>query len=292
MREFLSAPIVLYSKNQYTFDMNSETNNAHALASMKGKKGIVMGAANHHSIAWGIARILDMAGASIAFTCGNERFGEKIQEISGELTGSHNTYICDVASDESIANAFTRIKNDFGNIDFLVHSLAFADRKYMSGKYYEVDRKGFAEALDISCYSFTAVTKVASGFMNDGGSVVTMSYYGAEKWIQNYNVMGVAKAALEASIRYLAVDLGGRGIRVNGISAGTIRTLASAGIDDFIRLGANIRNGSPLKRDIDINDVGKTCLYLVSDLSSSVTGEILYVDAGYHVMGVAPVEKD
>jgi len=253
---------------------------------LKNKSGVIMGVANDRSIAWGIAKVLDEAGAKIAFTSASEVFSTRLNKLLPELSGEHKSYLCDVKDDQSIADCFASIREDFGNIDFLVHSIAFAQKDYMKDKYCSVSREAFAEAMDVSCYSFTAVAREAHSFMNPGGSMLTLSYYGAEKWVPNYNVMGVAKAALESSVRYLAADFGPSQIRVNSISAGPIKTLAATGISNFTALGRLVMNQAPLKRLVTIEEVGKTALYLLSDLSSGVTGEIIYVDSGYSIVGI------
>jgi enoyl-[acyl-carrier protein] reductase I len=253
---------------------------------LNNKSGVIMGVANDRSIAWGIAKVLDEAGARIAFTCASEAFSTRLEKLLPELSGKHKSYLCDVKSDEAISSCFSAIKSDFGNIDFLVHSLAFAQKDFMKDKYSDITRGAFAEALDVSCYSFTAAAREAYGFMNPGGSMLTLSYYGAEKWVQCYNVMGVAKAALESSVRYLAHDFGERQVRVNCISAGPIRTLAASGINRFNLLGKLVVNQAPLKRLVSIEEVGKTALYLLTDLSSGVTGETIYVDSGYSTIGI------
>ena len=260
---------------------------------LEGKKGVIMGVANQWSIAWGVAKVFDEAGASIAFTSANERLQQKLTDLLPELhnQSQHRSYICDVASDESIHQAFQLIQADFDKIDFLIHSLAFADKAGMGLRYLEVTRKCFTQALDISCYSFTAMIKEMLPIFTENASVITMSYYGSEKVVANYNVMGVAKAALEASVRYLASDLGSYGIRVNAISPGTIKTLAAVGIGGFDKIGEWNRKNSPLGRLVTPIEVGKTALYLVSDLASGVTGEVVHVDAGYHVFGSPKIEK-
>lgn len=246
-----------------------------------------MGVANHWSIAWGVAKVLDLAGASIAFTCVSERFKEKLLEMIPTLKNPnlHKIYLCDVSSDSSIEEAFSSIKQDFREIDFLVHAIAFADKSAMNGRYSKVSRDAFLQAMDISCYSFTAVAREAETFMKGDGSMITMSYYGSEKWMPNYNVMGVAKAALESSVRYLAADFGERGIRVNAVSPGPIKTLSAMGIGRFDLIGTWNQENSLLQRLVTIEEVGKTSLYLLSDLSSGVTGEVIYVDCGYHAVG-------
>lgn len=265
---------------------NSENKNPKTSLDLSGKTFIIMGLANKWSIAWGIAQALDKAGARIAFTHAGEIFETRVKALMPDLSGDHLVYECDVRSDESIQKCFSAIGSDFGKIDGLVHSIAFANKNFMSKEYYHVNREVFAEALDISCYSFTAVAREAKAFMSEGGSMLTLSYYGAEKWVPHYNIMGVAKAALEASVRYLAGDFGPEGIRVNCISAGPIKTLSAMGITKFDYIGNWTKNNSPLLRHTTIEDVGNTALYLLSDLSSGVTGEVLHVDCGYHSVGM------
>jgi enoyl-[acyl-carrier protein] reductase I len=253
---------------------------------LSGKSFIIMGLANKWSIAWGIAQALHHSGARLAFTYAGNAFEARVKTLLNELSGDHLMYECDVRSDESIQKSFAAIKSDFGHVDGLVHSVAFANKNFMNGDYSEVTREAFSEALDISCYSFTAVAREVKSFLNPGSSMLTLSYYGAEKWVANYNIMGVAKAALEASVKYLAADFGLSGTRVNCISAGPIKTLSAMGISKFDYIGRWCMNNSPLQRFTTIEDVGNTALYLLSDLSSGVTGETIHVDCGYNIVGI------
>jgi enoyl-[acyl-carrier protein] reductase I len=252
---------------------------------MKGKRGLIMGVANHHSLGWGIAKLLANQGAELAFTYQAEPLKKRIMPLA-ESVNSDFVLECDVTNEESLKKVFSDLKNKWDKIDFVVHSIAFADREALKGQYVATSRDNFLQALDISCYSFTAVCRHAAPLMTEGGAFVTMSYYGAEKVIPRYNVMGVAKAALEASVRYIASDLGEQNIRVNAISAGPVKTLAASGISDFKYMQKWNEENSPLKRNITHEEVGKAGLYLLSDLSSGITGEIHYVDGGYNVMGM------
>jgi enoyl-[acyl-carrier protein] reductase I len=256
---------------------------------MKGKRGVIMGVANNRSIAWGIAKACADAGAEIALTYQGEALKKRVEPLANEL-GAIVAGHCDVTDEETIDAVFAELEAKWGKIDFLVHAIAFSDKDELTGKYVETSRANFARTMDISVYSFTAVAKRAERIMNDGGSMVTLTYYGAEKVMPHYNVMGVAKAALEASVRYLAVDLGGRGIRVNAVSAGPIKTLAASGIGDFRYILKWNEYNSPLKRTVTIEEVGKSALYLLSDLSTAVTGEIHHVDSGYHTVGMKAVD--
>jgi enoyl-[acyl-carrier protein] reductase I len=252
---------------------------------MAGKKGVIMGVANNLSLAWGIARTLHAHGAEMAFTYQGEALGKRVIPLAESL--DQNIVLeCDVTDEASIDAVFAVLEEKWGKIDFLVHAIGFSDKSELRGKYIDTTRDNFRMTMDISCYSFTAVAKRAAGLMSDGGSMVTLTYYGAERVIPHYNVMGVAKAALEASVRYLAVDLGGQGIRVNAISAGPIKTLAASGIGDFRYILRWNEYNSPLKRNVTIDDVGGSALYLLSDIGSGVTGETHHVDAGYHVVGM------
>lgn len=252
---------------------------------MHGKRGLVMGVANSHSIAWGIAEQLSKQGAEIALSYQSEILLKRIKPLADKI--NCDTFIeCDVTSEESVSDLFKKLEEKWGTIDFIVHSIAFANKDTFKHPYYETSREDFLKSMDISCFSFVNACKYASKIMNKNSSILTLSYYGAEKVIPNYNLMGVAKAALEASVRYLAADLGGKGIRVNAISAGPIKTLAAAGISDFrVMLNWNEEN-SPLKKNVTIEEIGKSGLYLTSDLSSGVTGEIHYVDSGYNIIGM------
>lgn len=256
---------------------------------MAGKRGVVMGLANDHSLAWGITKALAEQGAQIAFTYQGEGLRKRVEPLANSIQ-SDLFVECDVSEEGSVAKAFEIIGNKWGKIDFVVHAIAFADKNDLKGDYCSVSRDNFLMAMDISCFSFTEVCREASKYMVDGGSLVTLTYYGAERVIPHYNVMGVAKAALEASVRYLAVDLGNRGIRVNAISAGPVRTLAAAGISDFRYILKWNQFNSPLKRNTTLEDVGGASVYLLSSLSSGVTGEIHYVDNGYNVIGMKSVD--
>ena len=252
---------------------------------MKNKIGVIMGVANDRSLAWGITKTLAENGADIILTYQGEALKKRIVPLSEKVSAKH-ILECDVSNKKSIKNTFDEIYQKYGKIDFLVHAIAFSDKEELKGKYIETSRKNFLQTMDISCYSFTAVANNASKIMNDGGSIITLSYYGAEKVIPHYNVMGIAKAALEASVMYLAADLGDRDIRVNAISAGPIKTLAASGIGDFRYILKWNEYNAPLKRNTTLNDVGGAALFLLSNLASGTTGEILHVDSGYHVVGM------
>ena len=254
-------------------------------ALMAGKKGLVMGVANDRSIAWGIASALHAQGAALAYTYQGAALEKRVRPLA-EATGSSVVLPCDVTDDESIDAVFEAIKQAWGGLDFLVHAIAYADKEELKGKYLDTSRDNFVKSLDISCYSFTAVAQRAARLMPEGGSLLTLTYYGAERVMPHYNVMGVAKAALEASVRYLAADLGTQGIRVNAISAGPIKTLAASGIGDFRYILRWNEYNSPLRRNVSIDQVGGAGLYLLSDLSGAVTGEVHHVDAGYHTVGM------
>ena len=260
-----------------------------ASALMAGKRGLIMGVANDRSIAWGIARSLAAHGATLAFTYQGDALKKRVEPLAASI-GSSLLLPCDVTDESSIDSTFAALKAEWGKLDFIVHAVAYSDKDELKGKYVDTSRDNFLNTLDISCYSFTAVAQRAVPMMNDGGSLLTLTYYGAERVMPHYNVMGVAKAALEASIRYLAVDLGDRGIRVNGISAGPIKTLAASGIGDFRYILKWNQYNSPLKRNVTLEDVGGSALYLLSDLSTGVTGEIHHVDCGYHVVGMKAVD--
>ena len=249
------------------------------------KTALIFGVANDHSIAWGIAKALHREGANIAFSYAGEALLKRVRPLA-ESVGSEFVEPCDVASDAAIAALFERVGRALGPIDILVHAVAFANRDELSGPYYNTSRDGFRTALDISCYSFTALVRASLPHMRPGGSYLTLTYYGAEKAVPHYNVMGVAKAALEASVRYLARDLGPQNLRVNAISAGPIRTLAAAGVAGFKGMYSEFKNMAPLRRHVTIDDVGNAAVYLCSDLAAAVTGEVHYVDAGYNVVGV------
>lgn len=256
---------------------------------MAGKRGVIMGVANNRSIAWGIAKACADAGAKLALTYQGEALKKRVAPLAEEL-GAIVPGECDVTDPASIDAVFANIEKAWGKIDFIVHAIAFSDKDELTGRYVETTSENFRKTMDISVYSFTAVAQRAEKIMNDGGSMVTLTYYGAEKVMPHYNVMGVAKAALEASVKYLAVDLGGKGIRVNAVSAGPIKTLAASGIGDFRYILKWNEYNSPLKRTVTIDEVGDATMYLVSDLSRGVTGEIHHVDSGYHVVGMKAVD--
>ncbi len=256
---------------------------------MAGKRGLILGVANNRSIAWGIARACADQGAEIALTYQGEAFRKRVEPLAADL-GAHVVGHCDVTEPETLDAVFAEVKKVFGKIDFLVHAIAFSDKEELDGRYVETTRENFLRTMDISVYSFTTIAKRAEALMPDGGSLVTLTYYGAEKVMPHYNVMGVAKAALEASVRYLAVDLGGSRIRVNAISAGPIKTLAASGIGDFRYILKWNEYNAPLKRTVTIEEVGDAGLYLLSDLSRGVTGEVHHVDSGYHVVGMKSVD--
>ncbi len=256
---------------------------------MAGKRGLIMGVANDRSIAWGIARAVHGQGAELGFTFQGEALEKRVRPLAQSL-GSGLVLPCDVASDESIESVFAAVEESWGGLDFLVHAIAYANKDELKGKYLNTSRENFVRSLDISCYSFTAVAQRAAAMMGDGGSLLTLTYYGAERVMPHYNVMGVAKAALEASVRYLASDLGKDQIRVNAISAGPIKTLAASGIGDFRYILKWNEYNSPLKRNVTLDQVGGAAVYLLSDLSNGVTGEIHHVDSGYHVVGMMAVD--
>lgn len=256
---------------------------------MAGKRGIIMGLANDKSIAWGIAQALADAGAELAFTYMGDAFKKRVAPLA-ETIGVTQLFDCDVSDMASVDAAFAAIEKEWGKIDFLVHAIGFSDKGELRGRYVDTSRDNFLMTMDISCYSFTAVAQRAEKLMSDGGSMLTLTYYGAEQVMPHYNVMGVAKAALEASVKYLAEDLGKDGIRVNAISAGPIKTLAASGIGDFRYILKWNELNSPLRRNVTQDEVGKSALYLLSDLGSGVTGENLHVDAGYHVVGMKAVD--
>ncbi|HHC29479.1 MAG TPA: enoyl-[acyl-carrier-protein] reductase FabI [Rhodobacterales bacterium] len=256
---------------------------------MNGKRGLIMGLANDKSIAWGIAKALHDAGAEIAISYQGETMQKRVLPLAEQL-GSDLVVECDVADDASIDALFATLEEKWGKIDFLVHAIGFSDKSQLRGRYGETTRANFTMTMDISVYSFTAVAARAAKLMADGGSMVTLTYYGAERVMPHYNVMGVAKAALEASVRYLAEDYGKDGIRVNAISAGPIKTLAASGIGDFRYILKWNELNSPLRRTVTTDDVGNSALYLLSDLGAGVTGETHHVDAGYHVVGMKAVD--
>ena len=256
---------------------------------MAGKRGLVMGVANERSIAWGITKTAAEHGAELAFTYQGEALLKRLEPLA-QSVGSDTIMQCDVTEDRSIEEAFALIRKKWGKLDFLVHAIAYSDKEELKGEYVNTTRDNFLRTLDISCYSFTSVAKYAADLMEDGGSLLTLSYYGSERVMPHYNVMGVAKAALEASVRYLAVDLGGQGIRVNGLSAGPMKTLAASGIGDFRYILKWNQYNSPLKRNVTLDDVGGAAMYLLSDLASGVSGEIHHVDCGYNIVGMKAVD--
>ncbi len=256
---------------------------------MKGKKGLIMGVANDRSIAWGIASALNAQGAELAFTYQGDALLKRVTPLA-EKVGSDIVLECDVSDMSSVDRTFETLKDKWGEMDFVVHAIAYSDKDELKGRYVDTSRENFAMSMDISCYSFTAVCQRAAPLMKNGGSIITLTYYGAERVVPHYNVMGVAKAALEASVRYLAEDLGRDGIRVNALSAGPMKTLAASGIGDFRYILKWNELNSPLRRNVTQDDVGGAGLYLLSDLSSGVTGETHHVDCGYHTVGMKAVD--
>ncbi len=258
---------------------------------LEGKKALIFGIANKNSIAWGIAQTFHEHGAEIGFSYGIPQLERRVRPLAAQIDVEF-IEMCDVSSDEEIADLFQKAAGHFGEIDILVHSIGFAPREELAGRYVDTSREGFKIALDISAYSLVALAKAAQPLMPNGGSIVSMTYYGSEKVVPHYNVMGVAKAALEASTRYLAADLGPDNIRVNAISAGPIKTLAAAGVGGFRKMLGYTAERAPLRRNVNQKEVGRTALWLCSDLGSGVTGEVVYVDAGYHILGMPePPEK-
>ncbi|WP_446686875.1 enoyl-ACP reductase FabI [Pseudochelatococcus lubricantis] len=252
---------------------------------MAGKRGLILGVANNRSIAWGIARAARAHGAEVAFTYQGDALKKRVEPLAAEI-GAHVVGHCDVTVPETIDAVFAEVERLWGGLDFLVHAIAFSDKDELTGRYIDTTEENFSKSLLISCYSLTAVAQRAEKLMTNGGAILTMTYYGAEKWMPHYNVMGVAKAALEASVRYLAADLGPQNIRVNAISAGPIKTLAASGIGDFRYILKWNEYNAPLRRTVTPEEVGDTGVYLLSDLSRGVTGEVHHVDAGYHVVGM------
>ncbi|MEL0071961.1 MAG: enoyl-ACP reductase FabI [Rhodobiaceae bacterium] len=257
---------------------------------MKGKRGLIMGVANQRSIAWGIAKACADAGAELAFTYQGEALERRVKPLA-ESVGSELVMACDVTNADSMDAVFAELEKVWGRLDFVVHAIAFADKDELTGRYVDTSPENFQMSLNISCYSFTAVAQRAEKLMTEGGSMLTLSYYGAEKVIPHYNVMGVAKAALEASVRYLAADLGSKNIRVNSISAGPIKTLAAAGIAGLRMMLKWNEDNAPLRRNVTIDEVGGAALYLLSDLSTGVSGENHHVDAGYNAIGMMMIDE-
>ncbi len=259
------------------------------MACLAGKRGLIFGLANNHSIAWGIAKACAREGAALALTYQGDQLKKRVEPLAAEI-GALVAGHCDVTEPATIDAVFAKVASEWDRLDFVVHAIGFSDRRQLTGRYIDLTPDNFAMTMDISCYSLTAIAQRAEKLMTDGGSIVTLTYYGAEKVMPHYNVMGVAKAALEASVRYLAVDLGKQKIRVNAISAGPIKTLAASGIDDFRYILKWNEYNAPLRRTVTPDEVGDAALYLVSDLGRAVTGEILHVDAGYHVVGMKAVD--
>ncbi len=256
---------------------------------MAGKRGLVMGVANERSIAWGIARVLAGQGAKLAFTYQGDAFGRRAVPLAESL-GSDLIMPCDVSDLASVDEVFNEIKAKWGSLDFVVHALAFSDRRELAGRYADTSRENFTNTMVISCFSFTEIAKRATELMPNGGSLLTLSYGGATRWVPSYNVMGVAKAALEASVRYLAADLGQQGVRVNALSAGVMRTLAGAGVSDARAIFNYQRDHSPLKRTPTLDEIGGAALYLLSPMSGAVTGEVHFVDCGYNTVAMPTLE--
>ncbi|MGH6837986.1 MAG: enoyl-ACP reductase FabI [Methylocella sp.] len=257
----------------------------HASGILAGKRGLVLGVANSRSIAWGIAKAAREAGAELAFTFQGESLEKRVRPLAQEL-GAKVVGDCDVTDTAALNAVFTELERIWGNLDFVVHCVAFSDKDQLTGRYIETTAENFSNTLLVSCYSFTAVAQRAEKLMPNGGAMLTLTYYGAEKWMPHYNVMGLAKAALESSVRYLAADLGERNIRVNAISAGPIKTLASSGVGDFRYILKWNEYNSPLRRTVTIEEVGESAAFLLSPMARGITGEILHVDAGYHIIGM------
>ena len=252
---------------------------------MRGKRGLVMGVANHRSLAWGIAKACHAHGAALALTYQGEVLQKRVEPLAREVGGIVVGH-CDVTEPKTIDNAFAAVQSAWGAIDFLVHAVAFSDKDQLDGRYIDTTQDNFTQTMLVSCYSLTAIAQRAEKLMPNGGVMLTLTYYGAEKWMPHYNVMGVAKAALEASVRYLAADLGVKNIRVNAISSGPIKTLAAAGIRDMRYILRWNEYNAPLRRNVSVEDVGEAAVYLLSDMSRNVTGEVHHVDAGYHIVGM------
>jgi enoyl-[acyl-carrier protein] reductase I len=252
---------------------------------MRGKRGLIMGVANNRSIAWGIARACRDHGADLAFTYQGEALKKRVEPLAEEVDGLVVGH-CDVTDVASLDAVFSAVQSAWGSLDFVLHAVAFSDKDQLDGRYVDTTADNFTQTMLVSCYSFTAVAQRAEKLMTNGGSMLTLTYYGAEKWMPHYNVMGLAKAALESSVRYLAADLGQKNIRVNAISSGPIKTLAASGIGDFRYILKWNEYNTPLRRNVTLDDVGKAGVYFLSDMSSGVTGEIHHVDAGYHIVGI------
>ncbi|HEY5818534.1 MAG TPA: enoyl-ACP reductase FabI [Mesorhizobium sp.] len=257
---------------------------------MKGKRGLIMGVANDHSIAWGIAQKLADHGAELAFTYQGEAFGRRVAPLAAKV-GAKLVLPCDVEDSATVAAVFETLGKEWGGLDFVVHAIGFSDKNELKGLYADTTRENFVRTMVISCFSFTEVARQAAALMNDGGSLLTLTYAGSVRVMPNYNVMGVAKAALEASVRYLATDFGPRGIRVNALSPGPVRTLAGAGISDARYMFSFQQRNSPLRRPVTLDEIGGSALYLLSDLGGGVTGEVINVDSGYHVVSMPTLEE-
>ena len=257
---------------------------------LKNKKGLIMGVANDRSIAWGIAKTVANHGGQVAFTYQGEMLKKRVLPLAQSIR-SDILIPCDVTDSQSMENTFKTIKNEWGNLDFIVHAIAFADKDELKGKYYTTSSENFNKSMHISCYSLTETCRLAEPLMNNGGSILTLTYFGAEQVMPHYNIMGVAKAALESSVRYLAVDLGDKNIRVNAISAGPIKTLAASGIGDFRFILKWNELNSHLKKNVTLDDIGNAAVYLLSEMGSGVTGEIQHVDCGYHTVGMLAVDE-
>jgi len=256
---------------------------------LTGKRGLIMGVANERSIAWGIAKAMHEAGAELAFTYQGDAFERRVRPLA-ESVGSAHVMDADVQNADSLDTVFGTLKQAWGTMDFLVHAIAYSDKAELTGRFADTSRANFLNTMDISCYSFVDVTRRAAEMMPDGGSVVTMTYLGSQRALPNYNIMGVAKASLEANVRYLAAALGPEGIRVNSISAGPIKTLAAAGIGDFKKILDEVATNAPLRRNVTIDDIGNTGAFLCSDLAAGITGENIYVDSGYNIVSMGVLE--
>jgi enoyl-[acyl-carrier protein] reductase I len=258
---------------------------AEAAGLMRGKRGLIMGVANNRSIAWGIAKAVRAQGADVAFTYQGDALKKRVEPLVAEIGGVVVGH-CDVTDGATIDAVFSAVQSAWGSLDFLVHAIAYSDRAQLDGRYVDTTQENFSKTMLVSCFSFTALAQRAEKLMPKGGSLLTLTYYGAEKWLPHYNVMGIAKAGLEASVRYLAADLGTKNIRVNAISAGPIKTLAASGIGDFRYILKWTEHNAPLRRGVNADEVGDAAVYLLSDLSRGVTGEVHHVDAGYHIVGM------
>src|SRR5262245_60229214 len=284
-RQLLEGGRPLCHRRRRTGDRDSGERMAEASGLMRGKRGLIMGVANNRSIAWSIAKACHAHGAELAFTYQGDALKKRVEPLAAEVGGLVVGH-CDVGEPATIDAAFAKVAENWGSLDFLVHAIAFSDKDQLLGRYVDTTADNFTNTMLISCYSFTAVAQRAEKLMTNGGSLLTLTYYGAEKWMPHYNVMGVAKAALEASVRYLAADLGQKAIRVNAISAGPVKTLAAAGIRDFRYILTWCEHNTPLRRNVAVEEIGNAGVYLLSDLSRGVTGEIHHVDSGYHILGM------